>query len=462
MVSASAQFTGGDSSRETLDKRISPGPLQRKLMTERWKELANYLIEDLQVRLGYSIKHWLQGSYKFGTLLRPIGAKERMDIDLGIFVCWDPDVEETGLQPTEIMDAVYESLLAFHQTGKHSTKEVVRKSKCSRIVYDEFFHIDVPAYHLDEKHDHRTIATDKGWEESDPKAIYVWFKNQQKDPKTQAQLRRMVRYSKALVAKEIAPGGISPSSILLTVLVSRAFEAVSRATATGDDIRFAEVLIRMSEILSHSYAVPNPIDPSENLNRMDDWESEQLREVFESTGQSAKKSCMANNPIAAYEFWNSIFEWYFPLPSEVLAIGTDAPPVSSDSRAPEIYVEVVGRSGSTYRRQFKNQVGPIPKNCTLRFQISNEDEFPWNTDFEWMVRNEGDEADLTNDLGHNSGSGSFMEERSAYAGTHFMDCVARSGGEVVDGRRVPVSIQGVPAVRRNPVRRPPYTRLKRK
>ena len=51
------------------------------------------------------------------------------------------------------------------------------KPRCGRIHYDGGFHIDIPISHLDPDADRRTLATDGGWETSDPKALYLWFKD---------------------------------------------------------------------------------------------------------------------------------------------------------------------------------------------------------------------------------------------------------------------------------------------
>lgn len=53
-----------------------------------------------------------------------------------------------------------------------------------------------------------------------------------------------------------------------------------------------------------------------------------------------------------------------------------------------------------------------------------------------MVRNEGDEAEDIDDLGHKAGQGLEADERSAYNGTHFMDCTAVAGGQIIGVRRV--------------------------
>ncbi|MFX8731542.1 hypothetical protein ABTM48_20230, partial [Acinetobacter baumannii] len=69
----------------------------------------------------------------------------------------------------------------------------------------------------------------------------------------------------------------------------------------------------------------------------------------------------------------------------------------------------------------------------------------------WVVRNEGDEANFNNDLGHMGAEGTEAEEHSAYRGTHFMDVTAVSAiGVVLGFRRIPVQISGIPMPARNP------------
>ena len=77
-----------------------------------------------------------------------------------------------------------------------------------------------------------------------------------------------------------------------------------------------------------------------------------------------------------------------------------------------------------------------------------------------MVRNEGREAENTNDLGHIAGRGLTAEERSAYRGTHYMDCVVKVAGQTVAMRRVPVTITGQVMPRRNPLLRPEWVKLR--
>lgn len=68
---AASLFYSTVSAEKCLDWRIRPSDDQFEAQKARWNDLADVLLDDLKVRSGYSISSWLQGSYKFGTQVRP-------------------------------------------------------------------------------------------------------------------------------------------------------------------------------------------------------------------------------------------------------------------------------------------------------------------------------------------------------------------------------------------------------
>jgi hypothetical protein len=128
---------------------------------------------------------------------------------------------------------------------------------------------------------------------------------------------------------------------------------------------------------------------------------------------------------------------------------------------PEIKVTAVSRTNPAAGRfSGTNQIGPIPKDCDITFEVTNARGLPANAQIIWMVRNEGREAENTNDLGHFAGRGLVAKEHSAYRGTHYMDCVLKVAGQTVAVRRVPVAITGQSMPRRNPLLRPEWVKLR--
>ncbi len=141
------------------------------------------------------MRTWLQGSYKIGTQVRPSRLGDEFDIDLGAYFQWEGNAEDGDYGPEELKGMVQRSL------RNYSTDDVIEvatppKPRCSRIRFKDSFHIDVPAYHLDPERDARSLATaEYGWEDSDPKALYLWFK-ESFDDLERAKIKRQIRYIK--------------------------------------------------------------------------------------------------------------------------------------------------------------------------------------------------------------------------------------------------------------------------
>lgn len=221
MGRASQLFNG--SREQTLINRITPTQQQREFLQEQWNALAEHLKQKLSANHGYPISTWLQGSYKFGTLIKPMSLSDEYDVDVGIYFNWT-DEEDITPTPIQLRDWVQQELVRYRSISPDVKRiEQPPKERCSRVVYARQFHIDTPVYHLDPDRDKRRLAclSDK-WENSDPKTIYEWFKGAASGT-DRDQLRRLVRYLKgwAAVSFDEAPES-RPSSILLTVLVTEA------------------------------------------------------------------------------------------------------------------------------------------------------------------------------------------------------------------------------------------------
>lgn len=149
------------------------------------------------------------------------------------------------------------------------------------------------------------------------------------------------------------------------------------------------------------------------------------------------------------------------MPQVKEALAKDARNLPVHFTIPEIKVTAVSRTNSAAGRfTGVNQIGPIPKNCDITFEVMNAHALPATAQIVWMVRNERREAENINDLGHNAGAGTVAKEHFAYRGTHYMDCVVKVAGRTVAMRRVPVTISGQSMPRRNPVLRPEWVKLR--
>lgn len=454
-------FFSADVDKSTLHRRITPTQKQREIQSERWNDLCEYLKGDLAEKTGFPIYSWLQGSYKMGTQIRPPKKGGEFDIDLGIYFQWSGQPTDKNLPPEYLKSLVQKSLIAYGSEVDDATVELNPKERCNRVHYSGDFHIDIPTYHIDADRDIRSLATQtKGWENSDPKKLYVWFRERVND-EDDTQLQRIIRYLKMYFA--LRPSEDGPSSILLTVLAVEAYQSLSNAETESDDTALRHVSEAIALRLSGNPKVPNPVNDSENLNRLDENAHDVFVNHLWSLVELADRALASDSRFETAAIWGEAFYHFFPS-----AIENTSSPVNKAiipvAFVPVVDVVAVSQTNSNVA-PFRgvDRIGPIPKQCTITFTLRNASSLPVGAQIHWMVRNEGEEAELTNDLGHPAGTGNIgREEHSAYHGNHFMDVtIFSSYGAVLGFSRIPVSIHGVAVPPRNP-KKPGYIRYGKK
>jgi len=220
---------------------------------------------------GHPVSTWLQGSYKYGTLIKPVHKGEEYDVDVGIYFSWVPKEGDVSPTAQQLRTWVQEELIEYKNTTD-ALKEVVAppKERCSRAIYEQQFHIDTPTYHHNPATDRRRLACLSGaWEDSDPKRLYKWFRDVVGSDNRE-QLRRLVRYLKgwAAVAFEDAPEA-RPSSILLTVTAAEAFSQMwgARLLGIADDDALIAVVGKIYTRLAENRKVLNPVDSNVSPRR---------------------------------------------------------------------------------------------------------------------------------------------------------------------------------------------------
>lgn len=454
-------FFNTTSPQETLDWRIRPSDEQYDKQKERWGILRDYLIDDLRTKSNYPTSSWLQGSYKFGTQVRPAKKEQEFDIDLGIYFQWTGAPEDGDWAPSELKEMVQTSLVSYLDDDENDAEGVSEpKERCNRIHFADNFHIDVPSYHLEPTEDERSLATESDdWETSDPKAIHRWWVDSF-DDNTRPRVRRLVRYTKMWAALKFSDTQ-RPSSILLTVLVAEAFLSIDTSTHNGDDEFFCVVISSIIERLETSYSVPNPAYPDEDLNRLSDDDNNNFVENLEELISICDRALASASIAASAEIWSEAFKYFFPIPEEIDLFTKSENALVPIEFDPIINIMATPKGQTAKSFQGQNKLGPIPKNCTIRFSLANAYQLPQGAIITWTVRNEGEEAENENDLGHINGIGLSTEETSAYKGRHHMDVAVKLNGTLIGFRRVPVTITGLGLPQRNP-RRPDYVKFRRK
>lgn len=439
-----ARLFNGDA-EQTLDQRITPTAEQREFLQAQWNSLAEHLKEKLP-ECGYPISTWLQGSYKYGTLIKPVHKGEEYDVDVGVYFSWNPEDAEFCPTALQIRDWVQRELVIYKRQAL-KLKEVVDppKERCSRAVYEQQFHIDTPTYHLNPATGTRRLAClSNTWEDSDPKHLYKWFRDVVGSDNRE-QLRRLVRYLKAWAAVAFGDAPQSrPSSILLTVTTAEAFSEMwgARFWGIADDDALVAIIGKLHARLSRDRRVLNPIDRNEDLNRIPEkaWDAFLTRlAVLNDVAQAAD---VAEDEPSAALAWEAAFSFLMPLPETDEVEVVEASTALALMQVPDIDISVYDQERRTLLTTYRNEVPNVPRGRQLTFNIVNRHVVPEYADISWTVRNDGADADLTGDLGHvRRGIGLFtVEESSAYLGKHYMDCVIRLNGSIFAVRRVPVHI----------------------
>lgn len=465
MGSASSLFNGVG--EQTLISRISPTLLQREFLQTSWNELAVHLKVALKAKYGYPISTWLQGSYKYGTLIKPVHLGEEYDVDLGVYFEWGSG---ENIEPTaeQLRRWVQSELLEYRSQCKDvSSVCEPAKERCSRASYQHQFHIDTPTYHLNTDTGKRRLAClTQGWEDSDPKAFYQWFRDARAGGE-QDQLRRLIRYLKAWAALSFDDIPDSrPSSIFLTVLATEAYLSLGHPLLFGiaDDDALISIIKTMHSRLHEDRCIQNPAcDTEENINRMSQEAWAAFLPRLDTLLDVAERADDVADEGAAALIWSEAFSFLMPLTDVDEVELVDERTSRALMQIPDIDITVyAGRGeGRRFISSHRNQVAGVAKDCTLAFTISNPHIIPQMGTVEWTVRNNGLDADTCSDLGHRKVGMSLLrvEEHTQYLGTHHMDCIIRVNGQVYAARRVTVTVRDVQHKIQAPAR-PWYTTLK--
>ncbi len=465
MGAAAALFFSTDSEQETLNKRVRPSDDQLEMLRERKDEIVAHLRSDLPRRCGVGVSTWLQGSYKLHTLIRPL-SKQDYDVDVGVYFEWGLSSRVT-LMPTELRDALQQSLLDFATNDEHVKRvEDPAKDRCSRACYKRGLHIDLPGYHFSTDTGETRLATLAGaWEVSDPEKMVKWFQERLHGDE-RAQARRMVRYLKAWASLQFEDDrNAQPSSLVLTVLAADAFAAAVQGRDVDDDEALQLVVDQVFDRLSANPVVGNPVESDEdvNLNRLCDDEFARFMAALERLRNIARDAAQTDSEPDAAAIWTEAFDYLLPLPD---VTGMAEADVENGSMvlvtAPNVSVTVSAEKGGIPRKVFANgQVDLAYRGEWLRFSVTNRHQLPMRAEVRWVVRNVGQDAYDANDLGHSKlDDGKFHDEHAEYHGRHFMDCEVRLIGRLHALTRIPVAIMRTQIPPRHPPRRPAYTQLR--
>ena len=204
-------------------------------------KIRNFFSEELKVN---QPKFKTQGSFTINTALNPIGDNE-VDTDDGVYL---QHIAETDTWPTpeEAHQLIIDALKGHTYDGCEN------KASCIRVIYRNFYHLDLPVYIMKDNCAYLAQTKLNKWEHSDSKDFKDWFyKN-----RTDEQASRIVRYLKAW--RDYRKFGFS--SIELTILAIECFSYQEKR----DDIALLYTLSNIKSRISTGI-IKKPVSPFEDL-----------------------------------------------------------------------------------------------------------------------------------------------------------------------------------------------------
>ncbi|MEJ1377602.1 MAG: hypothetical protein RPU32_06440 [Candidatus Sedimenticola sp. (ex Thyasira tokunagai)] len=448
-LSAKLFFDTADA--ETLSSRISLTSEQMDEARVKKDKLLELIKPELSSSLETQVKHWLQGSYKNHTLIRPIQKGDEFDIDVGVYILCN--AEEEGLSALEVKN-LNRQVLEWFVSNRPEAKLEESKTSCERLSYPSSFHIDIPIYYYDSEKDICKLATQNDeWIDSDPKALQDWFNNITSglSPKSLAQLRRVIKYLKTWTAIKGKNDGVTIPSIAITVLVASNF-----IEAEDDDDVFIQITIKVMEFISANTTLDSPVQNGDLFGFKDD---EYIN--IQNKSVALKNSCefisQSTDSFQQYVLWSATFEHMFPPFVE------RSEEVSKKTKLPAITVppKIRVRHNDNRKKLLSNNVTSeirVFRDEELYFSIENKEDYSRTAEVHWIVRNQDAEAMRVNDLGHTTvlTVDEELYEGCSYSGTHYMECLILDQNNIKGIGAVKVRITGFSRPLRNPPRKKHY------
>lgn len=282
----------------------------------RYKDLGGWFERDESRCSDYSPHVYPQGSFRLGTVIRPVGKDGDYDLDLGCRL--REGVEKSTHSQRDLKHLVGDDLEAYRQ-ARRIQQGLEEKHRCWRLVYadDLSFHMDVvPSIPEDQRgrgmlkeamvrhglqdvlaenvSNHAGAITDDrlstysqispAWRVSNSEGYALWFEARMKLAQPILEKRAAARIDELKPWKWKSPlqqvvqllkwhrdtmfqknPDSKPISVIITTLAGHAY--------TGEEdveTALAGVLERMDHFVNHSAPrVPNPINPSEDF--ADKW-----------------------------------------------------------------------------------------------------------------------------------------------------------------------------------------------
>lgn len=281
------------------------------LRQKMWKRFATIPLDQIGTN---KIDFQTQGSYVMDTIITPYD--DDFDLDDGVYFLGNLSREQ---RPTTKQ---FHDWVLFVVGEDENYAKVTDKDTCVRVRYSkEKFHIDLPIYYSNNFKSPDLAHLKENWKLSGPVEFIAWFENKIGSNfqesfilesnrfaefqtwktdirKTDAQLRRIVRYLKAW-ADNLR--GDMPPGIIMTILAGENYKANE-----SDDVSLRDTLVNIKSYLkANGCKCPRPTTPKNE-------------DLFESYSETKKKYFLdrldtfvdsANQAIANPNYKEACLKW---------------------------------------------------------------------------------------------------------------------------------------------------------
>lgn len=448
----------------------------------KYEDVGAWLASEDSELQSYSPEIYPQGSFRLGTVIKPLTDEDEYDIDLVCCLRIDKESVTQGLLKQMVGDRLYR---------RKDIAQILEPSRrCWTLNYRGQFHMDIlPAIPNKERPPFAILLTDTDlvrWQKSNPIAYAAWFDdcmkvifeekratlaksyqvNVEEVPAWQVKtpLQRAVQILKRHRDFHFQDDQDNkPASIIITILAAKAYR-------NQEDLcdALVEMIRDMPSFIERrdgKWLVVNPVDPAENF--ADKWNEnpdrpnaffawlEKLREDFSRATQaeSLHEVVKALTPALGSGPLTKAIRALGPISDGLLVVRpatSDNVPALADtthcqrSKWPEQRRYKASLKGTVYpklrhpKKLWQLTSRSVPKEIALRFEVSTNTPEPYEV--HWQVVNTGDEArrakGLRGDFYDGEGPyGRVRWETTLYAGTHWIEAfivkngvsVARSG-----------------------------------
>jgi Second Messenger Oligonucleotide or Dinucleotide Synthetase domain len=208
-----------ESQFDAFDAKLILDDTRRNRIESAYGRFVNFCKSDGELSVAMKGEPFFQGSYSYGTIIRPL---RELEFDVDVIYPFSLKVFNANTSPHQVLNWFAGRL---RQSDDYKQR-LINKPRCIRLDYASDFHLDIiPS--TDELQNRQPLAVPTrdavGWIANDPVGIAKWVgilddKSMLSDLHSEFRFRRAVRMLKRWRDEAFSPQDAPSSILLLTIL----------------------------------------------------------------------------------------------------------------------------------------------------------------------------------------------------------------------------------------------------